>query len=69
MGQELVQATTENVKLIRENLRAAQDRQKSYVDKRRRELEFGVEDRVFLKLSPWKGILQFGKKWKLSQGI
>uniref|UniRef100_UPI0030D6F8C9 hypothetical protein n=1 Tax=Picosynechococcus sp. (strain ATCC 27264 / PCC 7002 / PR-6) TaxID=32049 RepID=UPI0030D6F8C9 len=68
IGSELVQTTSENVKLIREKLKTAQDRQKSYADKRRRDLEFEVGDKVFLKLSPWKGILRFGRKGKLSPG-
>ena len=40
VGPELVQVTSDNIKLIRENLKIAQDRQKSYTDKRRRDLEF-----------------------------
>ncbi|KAL0556085.1 hypothetical protein IC582_004592 [Cucumis melo] len=66
VGPELVQITTNNIKLIRENLRKAQDRQKSYADKRRRNLEFQVGDQVFLKLSPWRGVIRFGRKGKLS---
>ncbi|XP_038885918.1 uncharacterized protein LOC120076226 [Benincasa hispida] len=66
LGPELLQQTTENVKLIRNNLKAARDSQKSYANKRRRELEFEVGDRVFLRLSPWKGILRFRRKGKLS---
>ncbi|KAL0549271.1 hypothetical protein IC582_013752 [Cucumis melo] len=66
VGPELVQITTINIKLIRENLRKAQDRQKSYADKRRRNLEFQVGDQVFLKLSPWRGVIRFGRKGKLS---
>ena len=56
----------DKVNVIRARLKAAQDRQKSYVDKRRKYLEFEVEDRVFLKLSPWKGVVRFGKQGKLS---
>ncbi|GJX17093.1 hypothetical protein Tco_0217925 [Tanacetum coccineum] len=41
-------------------------RQKSYADKRRKPLEFKVEDRVLLKVSPWKGVVRFGKKGKLA---
>ncbi|KAA0047501.1 hypothetical protein E6C27_scaffold498G001280 [Cucumis melo var. makuwa] len=66
VGHELVQITTNNIKLIRENLRIAHDRQKSYADKRRRNLEFQVGDQVFLKLSPWRGVIRFGRKGKLS---
>ncbi|KAL0555988.1 hypothetical protein IC582_004491 [Cucumis melo] len=63
---ELVQTTTSNIKLIRENLKIAQDRQKSYADKRGRNLEFQVGDQVFLKLSPWQGVVHFRRKGKLS---
>ena len=52
----------DKVNVIRARLKAAQDRQKSYADKRRKDLEFEVEDRVFLKLSPWKGVVRFGKR-------
>ncbi|KAL0560461.1 hypothetical protein IC582_000866 [Cucumis melo] len=65
VGPELVQITTNNIKLIRENLRKGQDRQKGYADKRRRNLEFQVGDQVFLKLSPWRGVIRFGRKGKL----
>ncbi|GJT69598.1 hypothetical protein Tco_1028884, partial [Tanacetum coccineum] len=43
------------------------DRQKSYADKRRKPLKFNVGDRVLLKVSPWKGVVRFDKKGKLSQ--
>ena len=56
----------DKVNVIRAKLKAAPDRQKSYADKRRKDLEFEVEDRVFLKLSPWKGVVRFGKRGKLS---
>ncbi|KAA0056178.1 DNA/RNA polymerases superfamily protein [Cucumis melo var. makuwa] len=68
VGPELVQITTNNIKLIRENLRIAQDRQKSYADKRRRNLEFQVGDQVFLKLSPWRGVIHFGRKDSRQKG-
>lgn len=45
---------------------AAQSRQKSYANTRRRKLEFEVGDQVFLKVSPMKGVMRFGKKGKLS---
>ncbi|GJT05117.1 putative reverse transcriptase domain-containing protein [Tanacetum coccineum] len=49
-----------------EKLKAARDRQKSYADNRRKPLEFEVGDRVMLKVSPWKGVVRFGKKGKLA---
>ncbi|KAD4889454.1 hypothetical protein E3N88_21527 [Mikania micrantha] len=65
-GPEIVQETTDKVFQIRERLKAARDRQKSYADRRRKPLEFNVGDKVLLKVSPWKGIVRFGKKGKLS---
>ncbi|XP_071713140.1 uncharacterized protein [Rutidosis leptorrhynchoides] len=44
----------------------AQDRKKSYADKRRRPIKFEVGDKVMLKVSPWKGIIRFRKRGKLS---
>ncbi|GJT72408.1 hypothetical protein Tco_1031694 [Tanacetum coccineum] len=66
IGPELVQETTDKVVLIKEKLKAARDRQKSYADNRRKPLEFEVGDRVMLKVSPWKGVICFGKKGKLA---
>ncbi|GJR45195.1 reverse transcriptase domain-containing protein [Tanacetum coccineum] len=63
---ELVQETTHKVVLIKKKLKAARYRQKSYADNRRKPLEFEVGDRVMLKVSPWKGIIRFGKKGKLA---
>ncbi|GKA89470.1 putative reverse transcriptase domain-containing protein [Tanacetum coccineum] len=65
IGLELVQETTDKVVLIKEKLKAARDRQKSYADNRRKPLEFEVGDRVLLKVSNWKGVIHFGKKGKL----
>ena len=56
----------EKTALIKERLKAAQSRQKSYVDNRRRDLEFEVGYHVFLKVSPVKFVLRFGRKGKLS---
>ncbi|GJX40998.1 putative reverse transcriptase domain-containing protein [Tanacetum coccineum] len=58
--------TTDKVVLIKEKLKATRDRQKSYADNRRKPLEFEVGDRVMLKVSPWKGVIRFGKKGKLA---
>ncbi|KAJ9565428.1 hypothetical protein OSB04_001394 [Centaurea solstitialis] len=65
-GPEIVQQTTDKINQIRERLKIAQDRQKSYADKRRRPIEFQVGDKVMLKISPWKGVVRFGKRGKLS---
>ncbi|XP_060170798.1 uncharacterized protein LOC132601749, partial [Lycium barbarum] len=66
LGPDLVHQAMEKVKLIQERLKTAQSRQKSYTDVRRRDLEFSVDDWVFLKVSPMKGVMRFGKKGKLS---
>ncbi|GKA36784.1 retrovirus-related pol polyprotein from transposon TNT 1-94 [Tanacetum coccineum] len=47
-------------------IQAARDRQKSYTEKRRKQLEFQVGDKVMLKVSPWKGVIHFGKRGKLN---
>ncbi|GKC24637.1 hypothetical protein Tco_1026787 [Tanacetum coccineum] len=69
IGPELVQETTDKVVLLKEKLKAVRDRQKSYTDNRRKPLEFEVGDRVLLKVSPWKGVIHFGKKGKLAPRI
>ncbi|GJS13241.1 integrase, catalytic region, zinc finger, CCHC-type containing protein [Tanacetum coccineum] len=66
IGPELVQETTDKVVSLKEKLKAARDRQKSYANNRRKPLEFEVRDRVILKVSPWKGVILFGKKCKLA---
>ncbi|GJV55277.1 reverse transcriptase domain-containing protein [Tanacetum coccineum] len=63
---ELVQETTNKVVVIRDRLKAARDRQKSYADNRRKPLEFQVGDHVMLKVTPWKGVVRFRKKGKLA---
>ncbi|KAL8260977.1 hypothetical protein R6Q59_025026 [Mikania micrantha] len=65
-GPEIIQETTDKIRQIRDNLLAARSRQKSYADKRRKPLEFEVDDMVLLKVSPWKGVVRFGKKGKLA---
>ncbi|GJS59928.1 reverse transcriptase domain-containing protein [Tanacetum coccineum] len=62
IGPEIVQETTEKIVQIKESLKTARSRQKSYVDKRRKPLEFQVGDRVLLKVSPWKGVVHLVKK-------
>jgi transposase InsO family protein len=65
-GPEIVQETSDKIVRVRERLKTARDRQKSYADKRRKDIEFQVGDYVMLKVSPWKGVTRFGKKGKLS---
>ncbi|GJR83329.1 putative reverse transcriptase domain-containing protein [Tanacetum coccineum] len=65
-GPELIQETTEKIILIKQRIQAAQDRQKSYADLKRKPMEFEVGDRVMLKVSPWKGVVRFGKRGKLN---
>jgi hypothetical protein len=65
-GSELIQEAEEQVRIIRENLRVAQTRQKSYADNRRRPLEFEEGDYVYLKVSPLHGMRRLKVKGKLS---
>ncbi|GJV36772.1 hypothetical protein Tco_1409249 [Tanacetum coccineum] len=61
-GLELVQETTDKVVLVKEKPSAAIDHQNSYVDYRRKPLEFEVVDCALLKVTPWKGVVRFGKR-------
>ena len=66
LGPELVQQTKEKIELIRQRLVASQNRQSKYANQHRKDIEFETGDLVLLKVSPWKGVLRFGKKGKLS---
>ena len=52
--------------MIKKRLLAAQSRQKSYTDQKRRTVQFEIGDHVFLKVSPTKGVIRFGRRGKLS---
>ncbi|GKB56419.1 putative reverse transcriptase domain-containing protein [Tanacetum coccineum] len=65
-GPGLIHETTEKIIKIKQRIQVARDRQKSYADVRRKPLEFQVGDRVMLKVSPWKGVIRFGKRGKLN---
>ncbi|GJS96303.1 putative reverse transcriptase domain-containing protein [Tanacetum coccineum] len=65
-GPELVQETTERIIQIKQRIQTARDRQKSYADLKRKPMEFQVGDKVMLKVSPWKGVVRFGKQEKLN---
>ncbi|GJV63948.1 putative reverse transcriptase domain-containing protein [Tanacetum coccineum] len=66
IGPEIIQETTKKFIQIKGRLKMARDRQKSYADKRRKPFEFKVGDHVLLKVSPWKGVVRFGRKGKLA---
>ncbi|KAM1203696.1 hypothetical protein ACFX15_019131 [Malus domestica] len=66
VGPEIIKETTQNIQVIKSNLKAAQDRHKSLADKHAIDRVYKVGDWVFLKLSPWRGVVRFGKKGKLS---
>ncbi|XP_071718525.1 uncharacterized protein [Rutidosis leptorrhynchoides] len=65
-GPEIVQQTAEKVAIAREKMKAARDRQKMYADPRRRPMTFTMGERVYLKVSPWKGVIRLGKRGKLA---
>ena len=66
LGPNIKHETVEKVRMIKDRLATAYNRQKSYADNRRRALEFEVGDQVYLKISPMKGMMRFGKKGKLT---
>ncbi|GJT17132.1 putative reverse transcriptase domain-containing protein [Tanacetum coccineum] len=65
-GLELIKETTEKIVQIKNHLLTTRSRQKSYANKRSKPLEFEVGDMVLLKVSPWKSVIHFGKREKLS---
>ena len=66
IGPDIVKGTEEKVRVIQQRLKAASDRQKLYADMKRKDIDYKVGDKIFLKVSPWRKILRFGKKGKLS---
>ena len=66
IGLDLIQETEEKVKIIKEILKVAVDRQKSYADLKRKDIQYEIDEKVFLKVSPWKKVMRFGKNCKLS---
>ena len=65
LGPEIVEETTEKIRMVRDHMKAAQDRQKSYADKRRKHLEFEVGDLVYLKMITFKGRTRISGRKKL----
>ena len=66
IGPNLIQETKEKVKMIRERLKVATDRQKSYIVMKRKYIRYEICEKMFLKVSPWKKVMRFGKNGKLS---
>ena len=66
IGPDLIQETEEKMKMIIEILKVANDRQKSYADMKRKDIRYEIGEKVFFKVSPWKKVMRFGKKGKLS---
>ncbi|GKE17091.1 putative reverse transcriptase domain-containing protein, partial [Tanacetum coccineum] len=65
-GPDLVRETTEKIFQIKQRMKTSRDRQKSCADKKRKPMNFQVGDKVMLKVSPWKGVVRFGKRGKLN---
>ena len=65
-GPDILRAAEEQVQLVRERLKAAKSRQKSYADTRRRDMSFRVGDHVYLRVTPLKGTKRFHVKGKLA---
>ena len=66
IGPDLIWETEEKLKIDRERLKVATDRQKSYADMKRKDIQYEVGEKVFLEVSPWKKVMGFGKNDKLS---
>nr|GEV85332.1 reverse transcriptase domain-containing protein [Tanacetum cinerariifolium] len=66
IGPEIIHETTEKIIQIKSRIQAARDRQKSYADLKCKPMDFQVGDKVMFKVSPWKGVVRFGKRGKLN---
>ena len=62
IGPDLIQETEEKVKMIRQRLKVANDRHKSYADIKRKDIRYEIGEKVFLKVLPWKKVMRFGKR-------
>ena len=65
-GPNVIKESEEKVKLIRDRLKVAQSRQKSYADSKRKEITYEIGDRAYLRVSPLRGVKRFGVKGKLA---
>jgi hypothetical protein len=68
-GPDLIKESEEKVKLIRDRLKVAQSRQKSYADSKRKEVVYEIGDRAYLCVSPLRGVKRFGVKGKLPRDL
>ena len=59
---DIVKDTEAKVQVIRQRFKAASDQQKSYADLKRKDIEYEVGDKVFVKVSPWRRCLDLGRK-------
>ena len=66
LGPDMIRETSDKIELVKERMKAAQDRQKSYADRRRRDIAFSVGDQVFVKVSPLRKVMRFGTSGKLA---
>ena len=66
IGPDLIQETEEKVKMNRERLKVATNRQKSYANMKIKDIRYEIGEKVYLKVSPWKKVMRFGKNDKLS---
>ena len=66
IGLDIVKDKEEKVQIIQQRLKATSDQHKSYAALKRKDIEYEVGDKVFLKVSPWRKVLRFGKKGKVS---
>ena len=66
IGPDLIQETENKVKMIKERLKVAADRKKSHANLKRKDIQYDIDKKVFLKISPWKKVMRFGRKGKLS---
>ena len=66
IGPDLIQETKEKVKMIRERLKVVTDRKKSYGDMIRKDIQYEIDEKVFLKISPWKKVMRIRENGKLS---
>ncbi|GJY59750.1 putative reverse transcriptase domain-containing protein [Tanacetum coccineum] len=68
-GPKIVQETIEKIIQIKQRMQVAREMQKSYADLKHKPMEFQVRDKVMLKVSPWKGVVRFGKRGKLNPRV